>query len=153
MFRFIVGVGLAAVSLLAAYLIEGGNPWALLGLTAFLITFFIPLFGVLAVWRWGDWLRAWAHAFRAGAPDEVQVSVEIWTFSEFACFLAGVLATLTGGVLIFGNLSGADAAHLSHSFGALLVGPLYGVGFGFVCRILRTRVVALRARSAPPSHP
>ena len=143
MIRFIVSVAMALLALLAAYVVEGGNPMALLGLTAFVITFFVPLFGVLAIWQFQDWRRAWSHAFHVGGKDEARVSVALWTFSEFACYLAGILGSLVGGILIMGNLGGADWVHLGHSFGALLVAPLYGVTFGLVCRILKSRVESL----------
>jgi hypothetical protein len=99
MIRFIVGAGLALLALLAAYLIEGGLVFGLLGFSAFTITFFLPFFGVLAVWPFRDWTRAWSHAFRPGEKTESKVSVEIWKFSEFACYLAGFLGWLVGGIL------------------------------------------------------
>jgi len=121
MTRFFVGVALALAALLGAYLLEGGFPLALLGLTAFLITFFVPLFGVLAVWSFRAWRKAWGDAFSPGPADQARTSVAIWRFSEFACYLAGVL-------------------------GSLLVAPIYGVLFGYVCRILKARVEALTVR-------
>jgi len=118
---------------------------ALLGLTAFLITFFVPLFGVLAVWTWGSWLRAWSHAFRPADPAEAKVSLDIWKFSEFASYLAGVLGWLTGAILILGNVENIDLSRFAHVNAAGLVAPVYGILFGFVYRILRARVEALMA--------
>ena len=144
MLRFVVGVVLALAALIGAYLVEGGFPWALLGFTAFLITFFVPLFGVLAVWSIGSWTRAWRNAFSAGPKEEARTSLDIWRFSEFACYLAGVLGSLVGGILILGNVENPTVPW-NHSLAALLVAPIYGVLFGYVCRILRARVEALTA--------
>ena len=147
MVRFIVCVLAAVAAWLGAYILEGGNPMALLGLTAFLIAFFVPLFGVLAVWSGKAWLGAWSHAFReADDPAQARVSVEIWKFSEFAAYLAGILAWLTGAILILGNLDGVDVVRFGHANAAGLVAPVYGIFFGFICRILRARVEALMAR-------
>jgi flagellar motor component MotA len=139
MIRFIVGVGLALAALLGAYLLEGGYPATLLGLSAFLVTFFVPLFAVFAVWSFRDWTQAWSHAFRRTGRDNGRVSIEIWKFSEFASYLAGVLASLTGAILILGAFGSAQITW-NHALGAGLVGPLYGTVFGLIARILRAMV-------------
>ena len=143
MIRFIGGTALSLGSLLIAYILEGGNPLALVMLSGFLICFFVPWFAVLAVWTWNQWLGAWSLAFRAGDPAQAKTGAEFWKFSEAACYLAGVLASLAGGILILGNLAGADVEHLGHALGALLVAPTYGAVFGLVCRILGARVRSL----------
>ena len=142
MIRFVFGVFLALVALVAAYLVEGGYPLALLGFTAFLITFFVPLFGVLSVWSFGSWIQAWGHAFAHGSKEETRTSVEIWKFSEFACYLAGLLGSLVGGILVLGNVE-APTVPWNHALAALLVAPLYGFVFGYIARILRARVESL----------
>jgi len=143
MIRFIVGTGLALFALLTAYLVEGGNLPALLGFSAFTITFFLPFFGVLAVWSFRDWAKAWGHAFRPGDPGQTRVSLEIWKFSEFGCYLAGLLGSLIGGILILGNVDWTNSTLVGKAFAASLIAPLYAATFGYVCRILRTRVEAL----------
>lgn len=145
MIRFVVGVGLALAALLGAFWLEGGSFAALLGFTAFLITFFVPLFGVLAVWSFETWVLAWKHAFTPAPAAEAGVSIEIWKFSEFACYLAGLLGSLVGAILILGSFEN-PAVPWFHSLAALLVGPLYGLIFGFVARILRARVEMLKAQ-------
>ena len=143
MIRFFVGLALALSALLGAYLLEGGTPLTLLGLSALLITFFMPFFGVLAVWKFSEWTRAWSHAFRpAQEAAAVKVSLDIWKFSEFACYLSGLVAFLVGLVLILGNLN-VPQEQIARAFGAGLIAPLYGLLFGFVCRILRARVESL----------
>lgn len=138
MLRFIVGLGLALGALVGAIVLEGGDLLAFLMASGFLISFLVPLFSVLAVWTWGDARRAWGHAFR-GDPGQVEGSVALWKFAEAVCYLAGVLASLAGGILILGNLT-PDPARWGRSLGALLVAPLYGGVFGLVCRILKARV-------------
>jgi flagellar motor component MotA len=137
MIRFASGVVLALAVLLAAYFLEGGETVGLLGLTAFLITFFVPFFAVLAVWPFTSWIGAWKDAL--GKPTAAERSSEIWKFSEVACYLAGVLSSLAGGVLILNHWD-RPPENLAHAFGVLLVGPLYGTFFALVCRILRARV-------------
>ena len=143
MIRFLVGAGMALFALVLAFLLEGGGATTLLGASAFTITFFMPFFGVLAIWRFSDWRRAWRHAFQAGEKTEALVSVEIWKFTEFACFLAGVLGSLVGGILILTYADWANASRVGASFAAALIAPLYGTTFGFVARILRARVESL----------
>ncbi len=74
----------------------------------------------------------------------VKTSLEIWRFSEFACYLSGLVGFLLGLVLILGNLTGAFAEQLGHSLGAGLIAPMYGLLFGFVCRIMRARVESVQ---------
>ena len=140
MVRFIVGTGLVLAALLAAFILEGGGVLSLLGFSAFLITFFVPFFGALAVWSFREWRQAWGHAFVPSDREAAGRSVAVWKFSEVACYAAGILGSLVGGVLILGNLEGATTERIAHAFGALLVSPTYGTFFGLVCRILRARV-------------
>jgi hypothetical protein len=146
MIRFLVGAGLALLALVAAYILEGGLVWTLFGFSAFLITFFVPFFGALAVWSFRTWTQAWSHAFRPGTGAEAKVSVDIWRFSEFTCYLAGGLGWLVGGILILGGSDWNDMARVGRAFAASLIAPLYAGTFGFVCRILRARVEALMAK-------
>ena len=64
--------------------------------------------------------------------------MEIWKFSEFACYLAGLLGFLAGSLLIFGfwPMGQEGMTTLPHAAAADLVAPIYGVVFGFVCRRL-----------------
>jgi len=139
MMRFVSGVALALVFLLGGFVLEGGDVLKLVVLTPFLITFFVPVFGVLAVWTWGDWARAWTHAFRPGEATETKSSVELWKFFEFASYLGGLVALIVGGVLILSNL-GATEMKWTQALSVALVAPLYGGVFGLVARVLRFRV-------------
>jgi len=139
MIRFVSGIGLALGFFWGGYLLEGGDPGRLVAFTPFLITFFVPTFGVLAVWSFGDWARAWGHAFRGGTPEEVRPSADLWKFFEFASYLGGLVAFLVGAVLILGNLQNADL-RWNQSLGYALVAPLYGGIFALVARVLRVRV-------------
>lgn len=137
--RFLSGVGLALLFLLAGYILEGGDLTRLVVLTPFLITFFVPVFGVLAVWSLGDWARAWGHAFQAGSPAEARRSAELWKFFEFASYLAGLVAFLVGGMLILSTLA-ATEMKWTQALSVALVAPVYGSFFGLVARVLRFRV-------------
>lgn len=139
MFRFIVGVVLTLAALLAGYFLEGGAILPLIGFTAFLVTFFVPLFAVLAIWPISAWFSAWRDAW--GKVAFAERSTAIWKFSEVACYIAGVLASLAGGVLIMNSWE-RPPTPIAHAFGVLLVGPLYGTFFALICRILRARVEA-----------
>jgi len=141
MIRFLISTALAVFVLLGAYILEGGSLGPLLGLAAFLITFLVPLFGVLAVWSFGDWLKAWSHAFKP-AEGDARRSVEIWKFSELAYNLAGFLGALAGAILILRNIDNPNVMWYN-SLAALLVSPLYGTTLAFIARILRSRVEML----------
>lgn len=139
MVRFVSGVGLALVFLLGGYVLEGGGVMHLVVFTPFLVTFFVPAFGVLAVWSFKDWGKAWRDAFHPADAASEEKSVEIWKFVEVSSYLAGIVAFLMGGILILTNLDNASAKwYVSLSYG--LVSPLYGGVFGLVARVLRFRV-------------
>ena len=143
MIRFVMGLALALATLVGAYVLEGGWIFPLLALTPFLITFFVPLFAVLAVWSFREWMQAWGHSFRQTSAQGTDVSVEIWKFSEVASYLADLLSLLTGGILILGSFGSAQVSW-NHALGAALVGPTYGTLFGLISRILRARVQSLQ---------
>lgn len=138
MIRFLSGVGLALLFLVGGYVLEGGDVLRLLVLTPFLITFFVPTFGVLAVWNLKDCGQAWRDAFRPREASR-KVSAALWAFIEVASYLAGVVAFLMGVILILSTLANANVAwHTALSYA--LVAPLYGGFFGLVARVLRFRV-------------
>lgn len=139
MVRFLSGVTLALVFLLGGYILEGGDLLRLVVLTPFLITFFVPVFGVLAVWSFGDWAQAWRHAFSAGDDATTKRSADLWKFFEFASYLAGAVALIVGGMLILSSLANAEVKW-NQALAVALVAPLYGGFFGLVARVLRFRV-------------
>lgn len=139
MIRFLSGAALALIFLLGGYVLEGGNVARLVVLTPFLITFFVPVFGVLAVWSLGDWARAWKHAFSSGDPEATRRSAALWKFHEFASYLAGAVALIVGAMLILSNLA-APEVRWNQSLSVALVAPVYGGVFGLVARVLRFRV-------------
>lgn len=142
MLRFLFGIILILGALVGAYLLEGGNLMSLLGFSAFLIVFFVPVFAALAVWVPRVLAQAWRAAFRRGPVTDRAKSAQVWKFLETVSYLSGVLATLLGGVLIMGNWFETTATnHLTHAFGALLVGPLYSTLQALFCRILWARTM------------
>lgn len=141
MVRLVIGGALALLALLAAFVLEGGNPGALVGLSAALITVLGPWFAVLAVWTWQDWRSSWGHAFRAAPSREAAaVSAAIWRTSEFLCYAFAILGTLLGAVLVLGNLAGADLGQVGRALAAMAICPVYAVSFAVGCRLMRARV-------------
>lgn len=145
MIRFLVGVILALAAVLGALALEGGSGLSLLGISAFTMVWFVPLFSSAAVWGFRHWAKAWGAAFHAVDSEVARRSVTLWKFSEFVFYLAGLLGFLVGLILILGwdQFPEATAAGLGHSFSASLLAPLYGCFFGYMARILRARVEAV----------
>lgn len=145
MIRFIVGTTLTLALLLGTLLLEGGNAWSLLGLSAFLMVWFVPFFASAAVWGYRAWGQAWGAAFHPVEATVARRSVSLWKFNEFAFYLAGFLAFCMGMILILGSL-GQPAAFTrgwQYSVAAALVAPFYGFFFGYMARILRARVATI----------
>ena len=147
MMRFVVGVVLALATILGALALEGGDGLSLLGLSAFLMVWFVPFFASAAVWGYRSWSLAWRAAFRKVGADVARRSVELWKFNEFVFYLAGFLACLMGAILILdsGHFGPASVGVLGHSLASALVAPLYGFFFGYTARILRGRVELVNA--------
>jgi hypothetical protein len=138
--RFIVFLVLLLATITGTVALEGGSPLSLVGISAFILELFVPLFAMLAVWRWKQIGMALRHAFgMSGEPAERERSLRVWDFAEKACYAAAVLAEMLGFVII-ANASGGIQWDLLHALGASFIGPIYGVFFGIVCRILRARV-------------
>jgi len=144
MIRFVVGVVLSLTTILGALALEGGNGLTLLGLSAFLMVWFLPFFASSAVWGYRSWAQAWGAAFHAVEPGVARRSIQLWRFNEFAFYLAGFLGFLMGMILILGFTpwEGTTPDRVGRSLSAALVSPLYGFFFGYMARILRARVEA-----------
>lgn len=142
MIRFIIGT-LAAVGVVVfAIAIEGGPLLAYLGMTPILIAAALPLFAVLAAWRWKEWMAAWKDAFGPmGSPSAARSSA-IWDFQEKASYAAGVIGFLAGLILLLSQLR--DPSTMGRSLAVCLTCPLYAVLFGLACRILKARVDSRR---------
>lgn len=143
MIRFVTGVALALLFLLGGFVLEGGDVMRLAVFTPFLVTFFVPVFGVLAIWSLKDWGQAWRDAFHPQSASQ-KTSAALWSFVEVASYLAGAVAFLMGGILILSNLDNTQVKwYTALSYG--LVSPLYGGVFGLIARILRFRVAGGQA--------
>lgn len=142
MIRFIVGIALTLGLLLGTLLLEGGNGWSLLGLSAFLMVWFVPFFASSAVWGYRAWGQAWGAAFGRVEAPAAQRSIQLWRFNEFVFYLAGFLGFCMGMILILGSLAEPSAFTRGwhYSVAAALVAPLYGFFFGYMAKILRARV-------------
>ncbi len=140
MIRFIVSLLLLLGSIAAAFILERGNPLALVGVTALFVEVLIPFFALLAVWRLAEVGRAFADAFtrKADSPTRAR-SVRVWEFTEKICYAAGFIGLILGVVLSLARISGS-LADLGRALAISLMAPLYGIIFAVVCRILRARV-------------
>lgn len=140
MIRFIVSVILMLASMAGAVMLERGSLLGYIGFTAFIVELLVPLFAMLAVWRFAEIGRAFADAFTI-KPDPVSRarSARIWEFTEKVCYAAGVIGLILGAVLVLSRVSGS-IDELGRAFGVSLLAPLYSIILGIVCRILKARV-------------
>ena len=146
MVRFVVSVVLLLATIMFSIVIENGNPLSYLGPTAFMVELLVPLFAMLAVWRLVEIGRAFRDAFseKDDAASRTR-SARIWDFAEKVCYAAAVMAFLLGAVLILSRPISSEAP-LGPAFAAATVGPLYGIVFAIISRILKARVEQKAAR-------
>lgn len=142
MIRFLVGLLLAVGTVVGALLLEGGNGFTLLGLSAFTMVWFVPFFLSAAVWGYRAWVDAWKAAFRPVEIASARRSAKLWGFNEFAFYASGLLGCLAGLILILGydGWDSASAPQIGRSLAAALIAPLYGFFFGYMAKILKARV-------------
>lgn len=147
MIRFLLGFTLAVGTVVGALLLEGGNGFSLLGLSAFLMVWFVPFFLSAAVWGYRAWFEAWTAAFRPVETTVALRSAKLWGFSQFAFSCSGLLGFVAGLILILGynGWDSASAPQIGRSLAAALIAPLYGFFFGYMARILKARVEAINA--------
>jgi len=192
----LMGLAIGLGGILVGYVLEGGNPFALLSLSAFMIVALgtigstitsFSLKDVLAIPRTMGNVLAPANSpnaelatqivdlsdkarkegllslddmvediedplFRKGIrmvvdgvdPDEIEklletdISVyemvrkeEAEVYAAIGGYLPtiGIIGTVTGLVLVLGNLGGADMAHLGHAISSAFIATLYGIAF------------------------
>jgi flagellar motor component MotA len=141
MARFIIGVVLLLALVGGAVLLEGGDLLRLVAISAFIVVFFPAVFAALAVWKAGAIGEALRDALGRRAGPQAARSARILAFLERLFYITAVLGWLLGDILILSNLGnpGLSGAGLSRAMAAGCVGPLYGILFGIVARVLRTR--------------
>ncbi len=142
MARFIIGVVLLLALIAGAVRLEGGRLLPYVGISAFVVVFFPPLFASLAVWKRG----AIAQAFRdslggRGAVTHAARSARIWAFLERVFILSGIMGWLLGAILILSVLGDSlpSTVPLSRALSSSLLPLVYGIFFGILARILRAR--------------
>ena len=139
MIRFILSTLALLATAFLAFIIEGGNPAALILPSPFIIVVCIPAFALLAVWSLKDWGRAWKDAFaKAGPSPSAATSAAIWDFFEKTCYIAGIVGFLLGLTIIFS--SAYDPSKIIVSLGVDVIAPILAILFAMVARILRARV-------------
>jgi flagellar motor component MotA len=140
MIRFILSTLSIVAILVAAILLEGGNPFSYVAFSAMIIVIFVPFFAVLAVWRLSEWGKAWKDAFSAQRDSTTSaVSVAIWEFSEKASYAAGIIGLIVGIILVLSNVS--DFSKMGRGLAATLTAPMWSILIGLVSRILGAKVV------------
>lgn len=139
MLRFILGTLASLAVVILAVLMEGGNIFAYLSVNALAIALLIPFFAVLAVWRLGDWLKAWRDALKAGGDSaSAATSKAIWAFFEKAGYAAGGVGFIAGLILVLSHIQAIE--EVGRGLAIALTCPMYALLLGLVCRILRARV-------------
>ncbi len=143
MIRFIVFTLLILLFLVGAVLLEGGRLLVYVGISAFIVVFFPPVFACLAVWRWEAIGGAFRDSLgRRGASRNTARSARVWGFFERVSLLSGVLGWLLGLVIILNYLAAPwpAAVPLSVALSSSLLPLVYGILLGILARILRARV-------------
>lgn len=125
MIRFICGLILAVITVIAVILIEGGNIPAFIALSPFLLVLFVPFFCVLAVYRFKAIVRACTDPFTGKKPDGK--SEDVCRLFEKLFIGTGVLGTLIGVVFVLSRLG--DPAKMGPALAVSLLSSVYGVLF------------------------
>ena len=137
--RFIIGMVLMLASFLGAYFIEGGDPLTLVGITPFLIVFFIPLISTIAVWEIKDISAAFSNALGKGVlKGTLRKSGLVLDFLENIFYASGILGLLTGLILVLSNITVMEK--LGFSIAVSLLSMIYGILFGITTHVLRARI-------------
>jgi flagellar motor component MotA len=142
MARFIVGVVILLALIAGAVLLEGGRLMLYVGVSAFIVVFFPPLFASLAVWRGGAIAQAFRDSLgRRGPVEHAARSARVWAFYERVFILSGILGWLLGVILILSVLgaSWVTPVPLSRAVSTSFLPLVYGIFFGILARILRAR--------------
>jgi hypothetical protein len=150
--RFIIGVALIIATVVGATVVAGGDILWYVSIPAFILVPLVPIFSVFSIWNRRSWARAFRHAFSPiGTAEERKISAGIWSLFEITAYIAGLLGLIADIVMILVHL---DQLKWTLQFAASLTSPIYGIFFGLISRILRTRVenpiskVTFRGKSA-----
>jgi hypothetical protein len=141
MFRFKAGLTLILLTLIGAIRMIGGRAelWLHPAVMALAFVVLIPLFAARAVWSRRELGEAYDAAFRPCPAPAAAAAIRVWRFLEAACYLAGILALLSGLIVTFSLLS-ANLANLGAKLAACLVAPFYALVLALAARILAARV-------------
>jgi flagellar motor component MotA len=137
----ILWILLMPVVVIVVILMEGGNPIALLNVSAFVLVTALPLLAGLAVWGWKALSAGFSAPFRRSA--RIKNASGIWAFLEKMCYLSGLLGFVLGIVYVLSVLRGSELAfieNLGKGIAVCLVTVFYGLFLGMLCRIMKARV-------------
>lgn len=142
MIRFFVSIVLSLGLVMSALMMEGVNPVSLVVFSMFLIVISIPVVNSFGVWTAKEICTAWSDPFFKKSRDSFPVSLKILEFQEKLFYISGITGTILGFVLILSNIPQEKIVfeELGRALAATLVGPIYGLFFVTVMRIMRARI-------------
>jgi flagellar motor component MotA len=138
MVKFIISLFLIFFTIAGALLLEGGDPVSYLGITAFIIVFFIPVFASMGVWGLSEIGNLWVDSFSKKKTPTLKVSLKIIDFYEKGFYISGILCTVLGIIFVLAHIEKLEV--LGRGLALSFLGILYGLIFGLIARILRARL-------------
>jgi flagellar motor component MotA len=139
MFKFFVSAILMTATIAGIYALEGGDLMNFISFSTFMIVAFVPFFASLAVWKFQDLLQVWKDAFaKTKNSSSMRLSCKILDFYEKLFYLSGLICLLVGVIFVLSRLS--DISKLGSGLAYTLSGLLYGLYFGVIARILKSRI-------------
>jgi flagellar motor component MotA len=140
MVRFLVGVALLLALVVGVILLEGGNPSGFIAIASFIVVFGPAVCAAFAVWKPAAIGQAFRDALGTRNDATAARSARVWALLERMFIIWGIIGWLSGAVLILSRVS-ADTAELGRAFAISIIGPIYGVFFAILSRILHARTV------------
>jgi hypothetical protein len=142
--RLVIGFVLILATVLGMIWLSGGSPLWFVGIPAFLIVFFVPVFSVLSIWSRKSWARAFAHAVKAdGTTEERMTSGRVWSLYEGSAYISGLLGSIATMTIMLVHL---DQARWSQQLATCFTPLVYGTLLGLASRIMKARVEYLGPR-------
>jgi flagellar motor component MotA len=140
MIRFLAGAVLLVALVVGVILLEGGNPFGFVAIASFIVVLGPSVCAAFAVWRPAVIGQAFRDALGKRGDATSARSARVWALLERMFIVWGIIGWLAGTVLILSRVS-ADTAELGRAFAVSIIGPIYGVFFAILSRILHARTL------------